>query len=322
MSKTNRQHDRKLDRFYNNDLLNDIMSLAEIDVLSAIEKFKEYLLHYPNDYNAHCLYASALIRVRRYEEAEKVLNDVEERYKHKNTYFEKQRDEVFYRNLSISKIKLYSYTSRFQECFSCMKANRDVLDKGDLDLKVLRHYCLINMTRGTDKYKISDETSYVYHQIIEYSEEEFKEHIKKHTLDYKLKDGETTSGVFFREFPLDKVIEEIKKYIPSDKHGYCIGFYEDSYCFKYDNCGRSMTNKNRKNSVDKNYRSKQLISDYFKVITFHNSQNIITICPCTNPCGLPYIDLNYLKEQEEPKPEKKDKVAMFYKKYSNVINKK
>ena len=34
------------------------------------------------------------------------------------------------------------------------------------------------------------------------------------------------------------------------------------------------------------------------------------------------VVLNYLKEQEEPKPEKKDKVAMFYKKYSNVINKK
>ena len=57
--------------------------------------------------------------------------------------------------------------------------------------------------------------------------------------------------LFSSDFPIDKVVEEVKKYIPSNKR-LCEGVFEDHYIFKYDMCGRV----------------NQKPEDYFKVICF------------------------------------------------------
>ena len=51
------------------------------------------------------------------------------------------------------------------------------------------------------------------------------------------------------------------------------------YIFKYDKCG--VTNGR--------------VSDYFLVITFHNTNKYISMYPCNSSSNFNYVDLNYLK---------------------------
>ena len=105
--------------------------------------------------------------------------------------------------------------------------------------------------------------------------------------------------MFVSKFPINKVLEEIKKYIPSDKRIYN-GFYQDTYIFKYDYCGKD-DNK---------------AADYFKVICFHNTSDFITMCPSTNCQYLPCIDLNYMAK-EKPKQKQLSQIEKFNKRYRN-----
>ena len=103
--------------------------------------------------------------------------------------------------------------------------------------------------------------------------------------------------MFVSGFEIDRVLEEIKKYIPSDKRIYS-GFYQDTYVFKYDFSGKD-NNK---------------ATDYFKVICFHNTSDIITICPSLYCENLPYVDLNYM-EKEKPKQKTLSQIDKFNQRY-------
>ena len=86
--------------------------------------------------------------------------------------------------------------------------------------------------------------------------------------------------IFNEDFPVSKVLEELKKYIPSKKS--IFSMYADKYTFKYDFCGR-VNNK---------------VSDFFRVVTFHNENKLLTMYPVSYGSELDYIDLNYLKEEK------------------------
>lgn len=107
-------------------------------------------------------------------------------------------------------------------------------------------------------------------------------------------------NIFSIDFPLTKVLEEIKKYIPSSQ---CFhhGFFDVRYFFKYDNCGR----ENNK------------ITDYFVVSCFNNSPNIITMCPSSRYQIGNCIDLNYLKnDDEKTKSKRLSQIDKFNQKYT------
>lgn len=102
-----------------------------------------------------------------------------------------------------------------------------------------------------------------------------------------------------------KITEEIKKYLLSDKRIYP-DFIDDVYIFKYDNCG----------TVN------QKSVNYFKVICFHNTKNIITMCPVNDNLNIPYIDLNYLnqeniQEQSNPKVKRLSQIEKFNQRYKH-----
>ena len=65
----------------------------------------------------------------------------------------------------------------------------------------------------------------------------------------------------------------------------CSGFYDDTYIFKYNKCGR----------VDNR------LVDYINVVCFHNTHDIITILPVN--CGehMPHVNLNYMIEDKPQK---------------------
>ena len=73
-----------------------------------------------------------------------------------------------------------------------------------------------------------------------------------------------------------------------------------------------------------NYKKRLIVTDYFVVNTFHNTSNLITLCPCEGPKGLKYVDLNYLKKQEEPikeeKPvQRKSAIDKFNERYKKMV---
>ena len=309
-------------KFYNKHLFKSILELSDVDVLEGLKRFENYLEIYPKDNTAQCFYASNLIKVRRFEEAEEILDKVEKMYKNPN--FDEKKEELIYKNLCFTKMKLLCYQERYKECINFCNEHHDILQKYEVGYGAVIHYCLTKLDNTVTRNYVSAADKYFFQQLDNYSEDEVKRHVYDHLADCKAEENEEITGFFFKGFPFDKVFEKLKECIPDEEKGYCFGFMDNTYFFRYDGCGRCLTEKDRKNSKDRNYQSNLMVTDYFKVSTFHNSSNIITICPCENTQGLPYTDLNYLKDEEiekSPMVKKKSKRDKFYERYPNIINK-
>ena len=66
--------------------------------------------------------------------------------------------------------------------------------------------------RGTVDLRRREPNSYMFRQIVEYKEEDFRDHIKKHLADYNENDRNISVAYFNSDFPIDKAIIEVKKY--------------------------------------------------------------------------------------------------------------
>lgn len=84
-----------------------------------------------------------------------------------------------------------------------------------------------------------------------------------------------------KEYKEEAFFDHIKKYIPSNRNIFYL--YVDKYVFKYDFCGRSSGK----------------VSDYFRVIALHNSNEFLTMYPINFGNELDYIDLNYLRKEKD-----------------------
>ena len=275
-----------------------ILSLAETNPLLAKEKYEEYLERYPNDYCTYCFYCSLLITLQKFDEAEKEIIYLENMYKNDKKYVnEKNRRKQLECNILYTKIKLLCYRGKYQELYELYLNNYQDLQQCSLD--DIYFYC----KKQLGKLDINDrrEYSYLYRQIIEYHEDDFLDHVRKHLADINMDLDNPNKNVFVPEFDLNKVLKEIKKYIPSTNR-LCLGFFENIYIFKLDNCGR----ENNK------------LVNYFKVVCFNNTSNIITMVPVSKCENLPFIDLNYLIEKEEFKVKRLSQTEKFYKKYKNL----
>ena len=111
---------------------------------------------------------------------------------------------------------------------------------------------------------------------------------------------ERQENIFAADFPLQRVVDEIDKYIPSEEHSFCPGVIADCYYFRYDSCGK----ENNKTT------------NYIKVACFHDTGDIITVCPVLEGEFLNYRDLNYLKEQSTEKPKQMSRIEKFYQRYN------
>lgn len=272
-----------------------VLDLAEKDPISARVLYEEYLKKYPDDYSAYTYYCSNLITLGELELAEKVLNYVEKEYVKKNSFNKKYRIEKFEYNLFFVRIKLLSYQEKYEELYKlCVKNISRVVDKS---LNSVWFYSKKRTGRLNDEKR--DVNSYLFKQIVRYEESDFYKHIEKHLSSYNENVDVPNSTVFEENFPLKEVVEEIKKYIPSDKRLF-LGFYDDIYYFKYDECGRE---------------NKKLVN-YFKVVCLHNSQDFITMCPMNCDENLPYIDLNYMKKEEPSKVKRLSQIDRFNQRYN------
>ena len=96
---------------------------------------------------------------------------------------------------------------------------------------------------------------------------------------------------------------EIKKYIPGNVKIYD-GYYTNNYIFKYNCCGE--------------INGKSV--DYFSVVTFLDSPNILTMYPNEKGNSYPFIDLNYFEnKKDEYSRTRKSAIDKFNDKYSKMF---
>ena len=283
--------------YFNSYEFNKIYNIRFNNPYKAVEDFEKYIEKYPYDYTAKVYYISSLISINELEKANKIFKNIEDTYDKLSEILKKEnRIDIIKEKLLICKLKLLLYQKKYAEAVTLYFSNYD-------SLKSLGGFIgyYLSLLRGSKIIINKKEDSYITKQVTNYSEDEFMEHIKKHMADYNQNDSTISKTYFSHEFPLSEVLQEVKKYIPSSKK-LCYGFYDNTYIFKYNECGRD-NNK---------------IVDYFKVITFDKDDKYITMCPSANCDFLPYVDLNYLKKEtnDEQNVKRLSQIEKFRKKYN------
>lgn len=284
--------------YFNKFEFNKAYDLLETNPIKAKELLEEYLEKYPLDYSAYPYYSSTLVTLGDFESGEKILDYLKEKIE-KEENFKKfiknpEKKQIFEQNLYFSTIKLLCYQKKYQELYDVYKKKQIKLKNRDLGAV----WFFVKKQLGKiDNIKRNDYT-YLFRQIIEYKESDFKDHIKKHLSDNNDNIDSTISSVFVPNFPINDVLFEIKKYIPSEKR-LLWGFFDDIYYFKYDGCGR-VNNK---------------LVNYFKVVCLTDTKDIITICPVSGSDDLPYIDLNYMIKEDDTKVKRISQIDKFKNRY-------
>ena len=289
--------------YFDMDKISKILAHYDTDPYGTIIRFEQYFEEYPKDYSVYPYYCSELIKIGEYEKAEKMLDKVDKEYKEDPKYISLDKRKIFEANLILSKIKLLFYTYRYSKCLHLAKKHLVFLQNHQISVNRLTIY--LEKKLGITKLKRSDNYQYSYNQIIEYSEKEFLEHIKKHQYEYVSEEEFLEQKVFAKDFKLDKVFEVIKKDIPNGNR-LNNGLFDNTYYYKYDGCGTVLGKK----------------VDYFLVLTHNNSQEFITMYPCDIGPKVPYTDLNYLLLEEKPKTLKKSRIDRFNEKYGINVDKK
>ena len=281
-------------RYYNIYEFNKAMNNQYDNPYESKMMYEEYFNKYPNDYASYPYFVSLLISLGEIEYAKEIYELAEKKVIRDNKYrTDKDKYHYFEYGMFTCKLKILFQEEKYQDVLSLYY--RDIHKFQNAEFNNVCFYCLEKLGK-LDKAK-RDMNSYLFRQIVEYKEEDFRNHIEKHML---LPDKENDNeSIFTEEFPIDKVIEEIRKCIPSDKR-ILSGYLTDYYYFKYNDCGK--------------YQFKY--TDYFEVVCFHDTGDIITMYPTNNCENMPYIDLNYLKKEDKIMVKELSQIDKFKMRYS------
>lgn len=283
--------------FYDRWLSKQAIDQIKNNPFLAKETFEQYLIIYPRDFSTYPYYISLLITIGEFDKAQEVLDYIEKEFDENSKFLSNNiKFKIFKNNIIYSKCKLYANLQNFDNLYNLLISNPKIIER--FELQDTLFYCKSKM--GLIKETRDEINRYLYKQIIEYDINDFYDHIKKHLYDCSTEFSNESWDKFFEDFPLKEIINESKKYIPSNKCLYK-GFYTSVYVFKFDNCGK-VNNKT---------------VDYFKIICLENNSNFITMYPADDCKYLPYIDLNYLKQENEPpKIKRLSQIEKFNQKYN------
>ena len=267
-------------KYFNEKSFQYALDCVEKNPFEAKRRYEDYLDKYPKDYYARAYYIHLLERICLFELAKKEYNYVEKESSHDLSFNQSDKRAVGFKCImALAKARLLAHDEKYQELLDFYHNNPDLFDQRG-DVSYLSYYCRFHLGQiNKDMYNSS---SYRYLQVVNYDENRFLDHIKKHQADYNTDLDEPNTSIFTPNFPIEDVVNEIKKYIPGNDKLFP-ALFDDTYYFKYDNCGR-INNK---------------MTNYFVVICFHNKCKFLTMCPANNCEHFPIIDLNYLKEKED-----------------------
>lgn len=288
--------------FYNAHEFEKALGVVDNDPNIALTRFEKYLEKFPRDYDGRTFYISLLIKLKNLGKAEVELLKLEKEMAQDFKFQQHiEKNDKTFSSLIFCKVKLLFYQNKYQQCYDLMNSNLTSILKYNIHFEPTALLCKKRIGL-LDSTSISDSDGYLYRQILDYSEERFLDHIKKHLTTNEQIEEEKPS-VFKEDFPFDKVFNEIKKNTPSNLRIYN-GLIEDLYIYKYDFCG---TNDNKQ-------------TDYFKVIALHDTSDFITMCPSTEGKNWDCLDLNYLRE-EKPPEKKISQVTKFNQRYKKTLDK-
>jgi len=281
-------------KYYNIHEINQILSLIETDPYEAKIRFEEYLRKYTKDYTTYAQYSFLLIRIGLFEEARVIIDKVKKLTNDNKHY--KDSTGYFKTYIINAELKLLSYQEKYEELYKFYIENSKEINTTNSNI------IIFNCFKKTGKLNSENKNKYNYlkRQILEYDINDFYVHIQKHLADPNKNLDKPNKCIFLPNFPINEILEEAKKYIPSDKVLFT-GEITDEYTFKYDGCGK-VNNKT---------------VDYFKIICFHNTKNYITIFPSQEGEKLPHIDLNYMNKniKEETKTKRLSQIDKFNQRY-------
>lgn len=287
-----KRRERK-ERYWNTEDISKIKKLYGTDVLNTKKCIEQYIKAYPDDYNGWFFYIEVLITLQEYDLAGLLLKEVCIKYKQDPVNISKPKKMKHYEDLEEeTKIRYYLATHQYDDALDYIEYSETLKAYLILELKI---YCMNKLGIKSSTYS----ETYNCKQMVNYSEEEALKEMKQrmdavnNIPDYYLEKR------FSYNFPLEKVFEEVKKKL-TDENKLCFGYYNDTYVFKYDLCGRI----NGK------------IQDFFKVSCFHDTHDIIIMYPTFNCENQPYIDLNYLNESEKPIQKRISQIDRFNKRYA------
>ena len=284
----------------------NIYSSMNNDPFGTKEKFEKYLIEYPDDYIAYPFYANVLLTLGYDKECIEVIDYVRKLiYSDKEFYSNKNNIKYVEENIAFVELKKLVFYEDYDAVYKYIhdENNKELL--ADFNLDQIEFLCMkkLDMIKSKSKY----DKSYLLRQIIDYDYNDFLDHIEKHQAKYVMNTDSANLSTFNINFPMDMVLDEIHKYIPSNKKMF-IGFIEDRYTFKYDGCGRV----------------KGKLVNYFDVVVFHNTNNIITIYPSYDDrTNTPCIDLNYISDivnKDNKKIKVRSQIDKFNNRYNNRYN--
>ncbi len=281
-------------QYFNLTEFDGIMKIFNEDKQLAKDKFEAYMNEYPEDYYAKSNYALLLIDLREFDKANDMLEKIIVGSKHSHHFNQTGERNIAFislkQNLVHIKARLLAISKSYRELLDYMQNNPLYFDS--LDVSQIQYFCENKLGILEQKSSIP---SYRFNQCCNYSEEEFLNHTSKHVSGDDEPEGD---GAFNENFPIKEVIQEIKKYIPSENH-YCQGFFERIYYFKYENCGHSSGK----------------ITDYFKIVCIEDTDHFLTAYPIIGNESLPYVDLNYMQKKDN-NAKRLSRIELFNKKYN------
>lgn len=258
-------------------------------------RFENYISKYPNDCSAHIYYSFVLSKLGLFDETEHIINEAMILFEKNLNSLNKQSIIEIKKNYINAMLSLLSYQGKYKELLEFYSKHISYTKEMDINRTIF--YCKKKL--GLLDLNRRDKNSYIFRQTVEYKESDFLEHIKKHMEEHNINIPEPNDCVFYSDFPLKKVLEEIKKNIPSDKRIFP-GNYDNLYVFKYNRCGKK----------------KDKPVDFIKVVCFHDTKDIITMYPANDCENLPYTDLNYLNEEKpSPKAKRLSQIDKFNQRY-------
>lgn len=280
--------------YFNEFEFQKIVELKVTNPYEAVMRMQEYIKKYPSDYRAFLYYITFLSTIKEIDKACELLNQFEITLA-KDGHFQSFNERMI--NIKkaylYTKLKLLMDQEKYKEAYTlCLR------DFNKVDMHLSEIIFFLQTKLGMIERVNRDQSSYLRRQMIDYQEKDFFNHIKKHQADYNRNLSNRNTSIFESNLDILLLVNEIKKYIPSNK-GIYKGFWEDTYYFKYDENGRF---NNR-------------LTDYFMVVSLKNTNELISMYPSLEGKYFDYVDLNYLKKDEEIKVKRISQTEKFYKRY-------
>ena len=283
---------------FNKIEIKKIESLIYTDTNLAKKRAEEFLLNNPNSYYVSILYCLMHIRLGELYDALEILNKLENDVQN-DSYLYSVNKEKLLEEIMYYKSLIFFYTKNYNKFYNMYKKDYTFFEQYKFSLYIANLY--IARKKGNKVLSRDENDNYILRQVKSYKEEDFLNEVKSHLADYNDGSDKSNNFIFLSDFPFEKVLEEVKKNIPSSKVIYDVKFSDD-YFFRYDSNGKEYNRT----------------VNYFKVITFHDSSDIITMYPCEEGDNLPHVDLNYLKNDDIPLSKKlglTSQIDKFNKKY-------